>query len=85
MADEETKDTGHIIEDVKGKAKEIAGDVLDDAEMKEAGEAQQDKAELRDVAEQRKQEADEKREKAEDIESAARDKEIEQERHEQAS
>lgn len=85
MADEETKDTGHIIEDVKGKAKEIAGDVLDDADMKQAGRAQQDKAELRDAAEQRKEEAAEKRDEAEDIESAAQEKEVDQRRREQAS
>jgi uncharacterized protein YjbJ (UPF0337 family) len=80
---EETKDTGHIIEDVKGKAKEIVGDVLDDADMKQEGEAQQDKAELRDVAEQRKEEAAEKRDRAEDIEAAAQEKEAEQRLHQQ--
>jgi uncharacterized protein YjbJ (UPF0337 family) len=54
MAD---KDTGPeaaakgIIEDVKGKAKEVIGTVLDDKDVKHEGQAQQDKAEAqRDVA-----------------------------------
>jgi uncharacterized protein YjbJ (UPF0337 family) len=39
------------VEDVKGKAKEVAGTVIDNEELKQEGRAQQDKAEAqRDVA-----------------------------------
>jgi uncharacterized protein YjbJ (UPF0337 family) len=41
-----------VVEDVKGKAKEVAGTVIDDDELKREGQAQQDKAEAqREVAE----------------------------------
>lgn len=41
-----------VIEDVKGKAKEVAGEVIGDRRLEDEGEAQQKKAEAqRDVAE----------------------------------
>jgi uncharacterized protein YjbJ (UPF0337 family) len=41
-----------VFEDVKGKAKEVAGNVTDDDRLREEGKAQQDKARAdRDVAE----------------------------------
>jgi uncharacterized protein YjbJ (UPF0337 family) len=39
------------VEDVKGKAKEVAGGLIDDEDLREEGRAQQDKARAeRDVA-----------------------------------
>jgi uncharacterized protein YjbJ (UPF0337 family) len=41
-----------IVEDVKGKAKEVVGEVIDDDRLKKEGEAQQQKASAdREVAE----------------------------------
>jgi uncharacterized protein YjbJ (UPF0337 family) len=52
MADTGPKSAGRgIVEDVKGKAKEVAGEVTGDRTLEEEGEAQQDKASAeRDVA-----------------------------------
>jgi uncharacterized protein YjbJ (UPF0337 family) len=41
-----------VVEDVKGKAKELAGEITDDEDLEKEGQAQQDKARAeRDVAE----------------------------------
>jgi uncharacterized protein YjbJ (UPF0337 family) len=52
MADTGPKSAGRgIVEDVKGKAKEVAGEIKGDRRLEEEGEAQQDKARAeRDVA-----------------------------------
>jgi uncharacterized protein YjbJ (UPF0337 family) len=54
MSDSETGPKAAVsgaVEGVKGKAKEVAGTVVDDEELKREGRAQQDKAEAqRDVA-----------------------------------
>lgn len=64
MADETKQDAENILEDVKGKAKEIVGDVTGDEDTKREGEAQQDKAEALDEAEQKRAEAERAEEEA---------------------
>ncbi len=64
MADETKQDPENILEDVKGKAKEIVGDITGDEDMKQEGEAQQDEAEALDEAAQKRAEAEEAEEEA---------------------
>lgn len=61
-----------IVEDVKGKAKEVAGNVSGNEDLRREGEAQQDKASAeRDVAE-KEAEAEKARAKADAAEGAQR-------------
>lgn len=66
-----------IMEEAKGKAKEIAGEVTDNPELQEEGRAQQDKGEA-------EREATKARAKAKAHEAEAKEKEIEQHVAEQA-
>ncbi|RDI60553.1 microaggregate-binding protein 1 [Nocardia pseudobrasiliensis] len=54
-----------IIEDVKGKAKEVAGVITGDENLKDEGSAQQDKAEAQRTAAQKEAEAEKARLEAE--------------------
>ncbi len=61
-----------IVEDIKGKAKEVAGNVTGNENLKDEGEAQQDKAEAdRDVA-KNEAEAEKARAEAEAAEAEQR-------------
>jgi uncharacterized protein YjbJ (UPF0337 family) len=50
-----------VVEDVKGKAKEAAGAMTDDDDLREEGRAQQDKAASRREAAQKEAEAEKAR------------------------
>jgi uncharacterized protein YjbJ (UPF0337 family) len=60
-----------IIEEAKGKAKEVVGDITDNAELQEEGAAQKEKGEA-------EREASEARAKAKAHEAEAKEKELEQ-------
>ncbi len=66
-----------IFEEAKGKAKEVAGDLTDDPDLKAEGQAQQDKGEA-------EHEADKARAEAKAHEAKAKEKELEQEAAEAA-
>lgn len=50
-----------VVDDVKGKAKEVAGVVIEDEDLKAAGHAQQDKARAQRTAAQKDAEAEKAR------------------------
>ncbi len=54
-----------IVEDVKGKAKEVAGVITGNENLKDEGSAQQDKAEAQRTAAQKEAEAEKARLEAE--------------------
>ncbi|MGI8662833.1 MAG: CsbD family protein [Acidimicrobiales bacterium] len=60
-----------VFEEAKGKAKEVVGDITDNADLKEEGRAQKDKGEA-------EHEANEARAKAKAHEAEAKEKELEQ-------
>jgi len=61
-----------VVEEVKGKAKEVAGTVLDDDKLKQEGEAQRDKSAAARTAAKHEAEADVARMKEEAAEQRER-------------
>lgn len=58
-------DIENTTEKIKGAAKEVAGDALDDQDLEREGQAQQDKARESEEAKQKEAEAQAARKKAE--------------------
>ena len=54
----------NIADKAKGRFKQAAGEVLDDEDLQQEGEAQEEKAEAREDAERLEELAEEKRDKA---------------------
>lgn len=72
MADEGSKSAGNIAEDVKGKTKEVAGEVLGQDSLEREGKATQKKVDADEEAAQRQAEADKAR--AEEREAEAEER-----------
>ena len=79
MPSENTGGDGGVVDRLKGKAKQVAGSVLDDKDLEREGELHEEKADAAQEAKRRKAEAVQERDEA-DLVARERDLKIEEER-----